>query len=160
MEFPKLQIGPPLLYSQQQGHILLLICGQPSQLGAQSFDDESQWVLVLNQYSSHTKIRGISLNSKGFLKIWKGQHQGCDQCCFQSVKGHLLITCPMENLMLLEQLCQRLSNDGIVFHKFSIIPRESQETPKFFHILWLRPISYCLNLLGTGRHPLGTDDIS
>jgi hypothetical protein len=50
-----------------------------------------------------------------------------------------MLTSPHKDGVLLQKRSKRFGNDNKVFNNFPIVPSQSQETPNFFDIGWLRP---------------------
>ena len=95
----------------------------------------------------------ITVNWKSFNALWQCKYWCWNQSLLQLLKALFTFLHPHKWLFLSSQFCQRHFYLWEVFDKFSIIPRNPQETSDFKNSLALRPIHNCPDLLGINWDP-------
>jgi hypothetical protein len=83
---------------------------------------------ILHKHTTNSKTTSITLNLKGFCKIWQNKEWCLGKSLLQLIKNILLCFAPNERNILLCEFIQGASDGVKIFHKAAIKTRKTMKT--------------------------------
>jgi len=148
------EIMPPNLQGKHNSPKLQVMSGIVSLVHFELPQSICHRLLFLHQNTTKSKMRGITVNLKGFTNIRDHKYQSTRQRSLKLLEIFLTFIRPSEGLVLPDKLCQRGHYLGEPFYESPIVASQTREAPDVCGQLGTLPLNNCIHLCRIHCYPL------